>query len=145
MDFKEAIGSDAKQQAFGLAGVPPMAFLFPRPGLQKMAIIRINKAPLAATASQAAEQILPVESAQVTQPKKSKATHTKRRPYDRANLLKPGRLKTGEMLDLYSVSHSTFYRHLAEGIIPKPDGHILNRPYWLTATVAPHFVGAQAA
>lgn len=77
--------------------------------------------------------------------KKTKATHTKRRPYDPDNLLKPGRLKTGEMLGLYKVSHSTFYQHRAKGIVPPPDGHIMGRPFWLTSTVAPHFVGTQAA
>lgn len=75
------------------------------------------------------------------QAKKPKTTHTKRRPYDRANLLKPGRLKTGEMLDLYNVTHSTFYVHRSKGLVPPPDGHIMSRPYWLTSTVAPHFVG----
>lgn len=73
--------------------------------------------------------------------KKPKTTHTKRRPYDRSNLLKPGRLKTGEMLDLYNVTHSTFYVHKSKGLIPPPDGQIMGRPYWLTSTVAPHFVG----
>ena len=75
------------------------------------------------------------------QAKKPKTTHTKRRPYDRANLLKPGRLKTGEMLDLYNVTHSTFYVHRSKGLVPPPDGYIMSRPYWLTSTVAPHFVG----
>lgn len=44
---------------------------------------------------------------------------------------------------LYRVSHSTFYRYLSEGIVPKPDGYILSRPYWLTGSIAPHFIGTQ--
>lgn len=47
------------------------------------------------------------------------------------------------MLGLYKVSHSTFYQHRAKGIVPPPDGHIMGRPFWLTSTVAPHFVGTQ--
>lgn len=82
-------------------------------------------------------------STPATPNKKPKATHTKRRPYDRANLLKPGRLKTGEMLDLYGVSHSTFYVYKSKGLVPQPDGHIMGRPYWLTATIAPHFTQAK--
>ena len=83
----------------------------------------------------------PQASTPATPIKKPKTTHTKRRPYDRSNLLKPGRLKTGEMLDLYNVTHSTFYVHRSKGLVPPPDGYIMGRPYWLTSTVAPHFVG----
>ena len=110
-----------------------------------MAITRIPKNP--DTTIQQAEQITLAEQPQATTSatptKKPKATHTKRRPYDRANLLKPGRLKTGEMLDLYGVSHSTFYVYKSKGLVPQPDGHIMGRPYWLTATIAPHFTQAK--
>ena len=110
-----------------------------------MAITRIPKNP--DTTIQQAEQITLAEQPQATTSatptKKPKATHTKRRPYYPANLLKPGRLKTGEMLSLYGVSHSTFYQHRAKGIVPPPDGQIMGRPFWLTSTVMPHFVGAQ--
>ncbi|MBH1978886.1 MAG: hypothetical protein I8H67_11025 [Comamonadaceae bacterium] len=102
-----------------------------------MAIIRLSR-------QDAASDNTPQPSTPTTPAKKQKATHTKRRPYDPANLLKPGRLKTGEMLGLYKVSHSTFYQHRAKGIVPPPDGHIMGRPFWLTSTVAPHFVGTQA-
>ena len=116
------------------------------PGFIAMAITFVSRQDAApSTDKQVKPTSAPASNTAAVPAQKPKATHTKRRPYDRANLLKPGRLKTGEMLDLYGVSHSTFYQYRGKGIVPEPDGHILNRPYWLTSTIAPHFVGTQPA
>lgn len=67
---------------------------------------------------------------------RAKQTHTKPRPIDLVDLSKPGRLRVGHMLTLFSVSHSTLYARMAAGTIPKADGKD-GRPYWLTSTVKP--------
>ena len=50
---------------------------------------------------------------------------------------KPGRLRTGHLLSLLSVSHSTLYAGIASGRYPAADGKDGRRPYWLTQTVRP--------
>jgi hypothetical protein len=35
---------------------------------------------------------------------------------------------------LLSISHSTLYKRIKAGLIPKPDGDD-GRPYWLTGTI----------
>jgi hypothetical protein len=65
--------------------------------------------------------------------------HCKPIPFDFADLHKPGRLRVGQLMHLFSVSHSTFYKHLAAGLIPKPDGKDLKRPFWFTSTLLPYF------
>lgn len=49
----------------------------------------------------------------------------------------PGRLRSGHLQTLYSVSAVTLYRHLKDGRVPPPDGHD-PKPYWLTSTVRKH-------
>jgi hypothetical protein len=67
--------------------------------------------------------------------------HCKPIPFDFADLHKPGRLRVGHLMHLFSVSHSTFYKYQAAGLIPKPDGKEFKRPFWLTSTLLPYFSG----
>lgn len=67
--------------------------------------------------------------------------HCKPLPFDFADLHKPGRLRVGHLMYLFSVSHSTFYKYQAAGLIPKPDGKEFKRPFWLTSTLLPYFSG----
>lgn len=65
-----------------------------------------------------------------------------RRAFD---LSRPGRLRIEQLMFLLSVSRTTFYRHLGEGLVPPPDGYDLKnrpkrrqgRPYWFTETILP--------
>lgn len=47
----------------------------------------------------------------------------------------PVRLRIGHLLTLYGVSHSTFYRHQRKLLIPPPDGVVVARPFWRSATI----------
>ncbi len=47
----------------------------------------------------------------------------------------PGRLRVGNLLALYGVSHQTFYARLKQRIYPKPDGYDGKFPYWKTGTI----------
>jgi hypothetical protein len=71
--------------------------------------------------------------------------HCKPLAFDVADLHKPGRLRVGHLLTLFAVSHSTFYKYQAAGLIPKPDGHEFKRPFWFTSTVLPYFTGTKGA
>ena len=71
--------------------------------------------------------------------------HCKPLPFDVADLHKPGRLRVGHLLTLFAVSHSTFYKYQAAGLIPKPDGREFKRPFWFTSTVLPYFTGTKGA
>lgn len=51
------------------------------------------------------------------------------------DLEQPGRLRTGHLMTLFSVSHSTLYNRIRTGLIPKPDGTDGTRPFWKTETV----------
>ena len=61
--------------------------------------------------------------------------HTKAQPLTNIDLDKPGRLRVGHLMTLFSVSHSTLYKHIKHGQIPAPDGHDGNRPFWRTETI----------
>lgn len=50
---------------------------------------------------------------------------------------KPGRLRTGHLLFLLSISHSTLYAGIANGRYPAADGKDGRRPYWFTGTIRP--------
>lgn len=65
----------------------------------------------------------------------TRTSHTQARPLTHIDLDKPGRLRVGHMMTLFSVSHSTLYSHIRAGRIPKPDGDDGARPYWRTETV----------
>ena len=45
-----------------------------------------------------------------------------------------GRVRVGHMLTLLQISHSTLYKRMETGRLPKPDGKD-TRPYWHTSTV----------
>jgi len=66
---------------------------------------------------------------------RQRQTHTRARPLTNIDLTKPGRLRVGHLLTLFSVSHSTLYSHIKFGLLPPPDGKDGTRPYWLTQTV----------
>ncbi len=70
-------------------------------------------------------------------PQKTRRKLTPRRLPLQISLDQPGRVRVGHMLMLLSTSHATFYRKMAQGIYPKPDGHDGHdgRPYWRTETV----------
>lgn len=68
-------------------------------------------------------------------PSKRRESHTRAQPLTFVDLDKPGRLRVGHLLTLFSVSHSTLYKHIQLGHIPPPDGKSGLRPYWNTATV----------
>jgi len=62
------------------------------------------------------------------------------------SLYQPGRLRVSDLQALFSISHTTLYKRVAEGLIPPPDGWDMpnrpkgrqGRPYWHTATIRPH-------
>ena len=68
--------------------------------------------------------------------KSPKSGHTKAKDLTFVDLSKPGRIRTGHMMTLFSVSHSTLYKRMHTGTIPKPDGKDGLRPFWRTETVA---------
>ena len=47
------------------------------------------------------------------------------------------RLRVGNILYLFNISHSSLYRRIKDGSFPKPDGKDGKRPYWLTSTIKP--------
>ena len=60
--------------------------------------------------------------------------HSKALPLHNIDFTKPGRLRVGHLLTLFSVSHSGFYAHLGTRY-PAPDGKDGGRPYWKTSSV----------
>jgi hypothetical protein len=56
----------------------------------------------------------------------------------------PGRLRIGHLMHLYGCSHTTLYARIKNGFIPAPDGRD-PRPFWLTATIWPHFAAKAEA
>lgn len=66
---------------------------------------------------------------------KRRVTHTRPCALDNIDLAKPGRLRVGHLLTLFSVSHSTLYLRIKQGLIPEADGYDGSRPYWLTSSV----------
>lgn len=65
--------------------------------------------------------------------------HAKPLPFNKADLVKPGRLKPGHLMTLFGISHSTLYKRRADGLIPPPDLKEYGRPLWFTSTIAPFF------
>lgn len=61
------------------------------------------------------------------------------------SLYQPGRLRVSDLQALFSISHTTVYKRIAEGLIPPPNGWDMpnrpkgrqGRPYWITATIRP--------
>jgi hypothetical protein len=85
------------------------------------------------------QKTLAVQPEQPEQPlasgTKRRESHTRAQPLQFVDLNKPGRLRVGHLLTLFSVSHSTLYKHIQLGHIPAPDGKSGLRPYWNTETV----------
>lgn len=80
---------------------------------------------------------LHIQSASVKSEPKAKPRngHTRPMTLTFVDLSKPGRIRIGHMMTLFSVSHSTLYKKIQIGAIPKPDGKDGKRPFWLTETV----------
>lgn len=64
-----------------------------------------------------------------------KTGHSKALPTTGIDLEQPGRIRTGHLMTLFSISHSTLYNRIRSGKLPKPDGNDGNRPYWNTETI----------
>ena len=47
----------------------------------------------------------------------------------------PMRLRTGHLMTLFGVSHSTICNRIKLGEIPPPDGKDGRRPYWFPQTI----------
>ena len=73
--------------------------------------------------------------------KSSKSGHTKAKDLTFVDLTKPGRIRTGHMMTLFSISHSTLYKRMHSGTIPKPDGKDGVRPFWRTETIRQALMG----
>ncbi len=71
----------------------------------------------------------------VASSRKPRQTHARAAPIDNVDLNKPGRLRVGHLMTLFSISHSTLYARLRSGELPAPDGKDGARPYWSTATI----------
>lgn len=82
---------------------------------------------------------LHIQSASVKSEPKAKPRngHTRPMTLTFVDLSKPGRIRIGHMMTLFSVSHSTLYKRIESSVIPKPDGKDGKRPYWLHETVRP--------
>lgn len=65
----------------------------------------------------------------------AKRGHSKPLPVNAIELDKPGRLRAGHLMTLFSVSHSTLYNHMHSGLIPQADGTDGIRPFWNTSTI----------
>ena len=64
-----------------------------------------------------------------------KRGHSKSLSVATIDLDKPGRLRAGHLLTLFSVSHSTLYNRINAGLIPQADGADGARPFWNTSTI----------
>lgn len=61
--------------------------------------------------------------------------HSKALAVDALDLSKPGWLRAGHLMTLFSISHSTLYNRIHAGLIPKADGDDEARPAWKTSTI----------
>lgn len=73
-------------------------------------------------------------STQLGQERRRQRGHVMPRP-PTIDLSQPGRLRTGHMLTLFSISHSTLYARIKAGTLPRWDGTDGKRNYWNTSTV----------
>lgn len=76
----------------------------------------------------------PIQAGTPSNPKRTMG-HAKPLPFNKADLLKPGRLKPGHLMTLFGISHSTLYKRRADGLIPPPDLKEYGRPLWFTSTI----------
>jgi predicted DNA-binding transcriptional regulator AlpA len=77
----------------------------------------------------------PVIEAKMPSTASRKSGHSKALSTANIDLEQPGRLRTGHLMTLFSVSHSTLYNRIRAGTLPKPDGTDGTRPYWNTQTI----------
>lgn len=75
--------------------------------------------------------VKPLHERNITKPRNG---HAKAIPVTFLHLNRPGRVRIGHMLTLLQISHSTLYKRIDSGQLPKPDGKD-TRPYWHTETV----------
>jgi predicted DNA-binding transcriptional regulator AlpA len=45
------------------------------------------------------------------------------------------RLRVGHVMELFALSHSSLYKRMQSGAIPRPDGYDGKRPYWRVSTI----------
>lgn len=64
----------------------------------------------------------------------TRSGHSKALPIHNIDFSKPGRLRVGHLLTLFSTSHSCLYKHMGARY-PAPDGKDGGRPYWKTSTI----------
>lgn len=74
-------------------------------------------------------------SANVKGAQKRRVTHTRSCSVENIDLNKPGRLRVGHLLTLFSISHSSLYARIKLGSFPAADGHDGSRPYWRTSSI----------
>jgi predicted DNA-binding transcriptional regulator AlpA len=89
------------------------------------------------------EFVKPVAQRQKMRGHKASSGNTKPLPV-LLSLDQPGRLRTGHLLTLLSITSPTLYKRINAGVIPKPDGND-GRPFWLTSTVRAYLAGADNA
>lgn len=65
---------------------------------------------------------------------KKKIGHTRACP-PMISLDQPGRLRVGNLMAIFNVSHATLYAGLKSGRYPKADGRDGNFPYWNTNSI----------
>lgn len=75
----------------------------------------------------------PVSVATVSSPKKQRGHVLPRCPL--IDLNQPGRLRSGHVLALCGISHSTLYKRLKESAFPQPDGKDGGLNFWNTQTI----------
>lgn len=69
--------------------------------------------------------------------KRRRVTHTRSCSVENVDLNKPGRLRVGHLLTLFSISHSSLYARIKQGSFPGADGYDGSRPYWRTSSIRP--------
>lgn len=76
----------------------------------------------------------PVQAKYLVKNNQPRSGHSKALPVHVIDFSKPGRLRVGHLLTLFSTSHSTLYEHMGTRY-PAPDGKDGGRPYWKTSTI----------
>ena len=76
------------------------------------------------------------------QGEKKKATYPNDKRSGHSKVLTPttelrelGRLRVGHVMELFALSHSSLYKRMQSGALPKPDGYDGKRPFWRVSTV----------
>lgn len=78
---------------------------------------------------------IPAKTVSQTAPVQHKQSgHTRARP-PMIGLDQPGRLRVGNLMAIFNVSHATLYAGLKTGRYPSPDGRDGKFPYWNTSSI----------